>query len=84
MKHEHECLCGRRWICLLSILPLPDGLGGIRCERWEHNGICPTCLDSILANGDQQAILESMMACGDPLLAVQAKKKLTELTQAVV
>ena len=28
--------------------------------------------------------LKSTQACGDPLLAVQAKKKLTELTQAVV
>jgi hypothetical protein len=39
-----------------------------------------TCLDSILANGDQQAILDSIMACGDPLLAVQAKKRLTAAT----
>jgi hypothetical protein len=39
-----------------------------------------TCLDSILSNGDQQAILESMVACGDPLLAVQAKKRLTAAT----
>jgi hypothetical protein len=47
-----------------------------------NNGVCPTCFDSILvnANGDQQATLESMMACGDPLLAVQAKKRLTAVT----
>ena len=39
-----------------------------------------TCLDSILSNGDRQAILESMMTCGDPLLAVEAKKRLTALS----
>jgi hypothetical protein len=50
-------------------------------------GLCWTCLDRALVGRDQQevmAILESMQACGDALLAVQAKKKLMELSQAVV
>ena len=47
-------------------------------------GLCWTCLDRALVGRDQQeamAILESMQACGDPLLAVQAKKKLMELSR---
>jgi hypothetical protein len=78
-KHFHECLCGKRWTCILNIIPLPGGLGGIRCERWPSMGICSDCLDSALAGRDQQevtAILESMMACGDPLLSIQATQKL--------
>ena len=82
-KHFHVCLCQKRWPCILNILPLPNGLGRIRCEKWQDS-ICPECIEGCLEAARDQAeavaILQSMMQAGDALLAVEAKKRLTAVT----
>jgi hypothetical protein len=62
MRHEHVCLCGEIWGCTIAILPLPNRLGGARCERWPDS-ICDGCIQSILQGQDgeeRRAIVESM------------------------
>jgi hypothetical protein len=69
------------------ILPLPDGLGRVRCDRiWES--VCLVCFEQCLAGQtveEQVAILESMMqVASDPLLQWQAKNRLTQLRDGVL
>ena len=57
--------------------------GRVRCEKWPENGVCPDCLESMLAGQSEQeqiAILESMTQIdADPLLAWRAKQRLMDI-----
>ena len=68
-------VCGRSWSCIINILPLPNRLGGTRCEK-RLESICSACFDSAIGGltaTELRLTLESMMQCVDPLLASQAK-----------
>jgi hypothetical protein len=78
-QHRHIGFCGTEFPCIINILPLPGGLGRIRCERWPDS-ICPTCFEGCLEAAkdetERQAILKSMSEVPDALLAYRAKQKL--------
>jgi hypothetical protein len=76
MKHFHTCICGERWPCMTNILPLPDGLGRVRCERWPES-ICSSCIDSIVA-AQGRDMLKPMLAVVHALAAHEIGKRLNE------
>jgi len=50
-----------------------------KLRRWMNNGVCPTCLESMLSGqseDEQRAILGSMIESGDALLAWRARQRI--------
>jgi hypothetical protein len=79
-KHEHECICGVDFGCVINILPINGG-GRIRCER-VYESVCPDCLENMLEHASVED-LESMAAQElDPLLAWRARQRISLSTVA--
>jgi hypothetical protein len=78
-KHEHQCLCGATWLCIINILPVAGG-GRIWCREWTDAGICDRCLENI-ATAQGREVLQAMSELeADPLIAYQARQRRNEST----
>ena len=75
MTHSHVCLCGNRFECTIDILPLPGGVGRVRCCEWPDS-VCPECLASMFAaqGKDKKAIAESVAEIPDILFAYRVRR----------
>jgi hypothetical protein len=60
------CVCGKRFGCIIRILPAPP-IGRTKCEWWPES-IFPECFESMLTGADREQtidILKSLIECGD-------------------
>jgi hypothetical protein len=80
-KHEHVCVCEKRWSCIINILPL-SGIGRVRCEKW-IDSICDECLNGILAAQGKEALRE-LGNVADALTALRVSRRLKEMESIAV